>query len=66
LPHQIIDEEIKRSVSAEADRFHDSFESIAAAQDFTLFQVTAFPQVDDEILTKRTKIDEALEKLNQE
>lgn len=66
LPHQVIEEEIKRGLTADADKHQQSFDSIAEVTNFTAFQITAFPEADDQILTKRTKMNQLLEQLNQE
>jgi hypothetical protein len=62
-PHQIIEEELKQRSLSESQNKLNSFESITEAADFTLFQITSFPFLDESISLQKDKVNQLVQKL---
>jgi hypothetical protein len=62
-PHQIIEEEIKQKSLLESQNKLNAFDNITETSDFTLFQITSFPFIDSDIILKKEKVNQLIEKL---
>ncbi len=66
LPHQIIEEELKKELTEENEKKLKSFDSINEINEFTFFQLTTFPFLDSDIELKKQKVESMIEKLKTE